>query len=185
MDPQRLARTAGIAGPLVFITSWVVAGSIRDGYDPVHDAISRLAELGAPDRWIVTSGIVVFGVAVMVFGRMLPPLAGWLAIAAGLGSLAVATFPCTEGCPGSGTVTDVAHVIAAGAHYIALVGMALFASRSRVVQAVVLLAGLVLLLHGTGIGPNGAFQRLGLTTLDVWMIVTGLRPETTIGRPRS
>jgi hypothetical membrane protein len=152
-----------------------VAGSIRDGYDPMTDAISRLAEIGAPNRWIVTTGMVTFGVAVIVFGRSLPRRAAWLAVVAGVASLAVAAFPCTEGCPGGGSFTDVAHVLAAGVHYVALVGMALLASRSPVVRVVVLGAGTALLLHGSGIGPNGALQRLGLTTLDAWMIARAIR----------
>jgi hypothetical membrane protein len=176
---DRLPRVAGVLGPSAFIASWVVAGALRDGYDPVHDAISRLAELGAANRWIVTTGMVTFGFSVIVFGRMLPKPAALLALVAGLASLAVAAFPCTEGCPGSGSFTDIAHVIAAATHYVALVGMALLASRTPGARIVVLGAGVALLLHGTGIGSNGALQRLGLTTLDAWMIATA-----TSSRPR-
>lgn len=180
--PPPASRASGIIGPVVFISSWVIAGAIRDGYDPVHDAISRLAEIGAPNRWIVTTGITVFGLAVIVFGRMLPTPARALAAIAGLSSLAVAVFPCTEGCPGAGSFTDVAHSVAAGTHYVALVGMAFFASRSTALRGVVLTGGSFLLLHGIGIGPNGAFQRLGLTTLDGWMILTSIRPEAVLGK---
>jgi hypothetical membrane protein len=178
MHLRRVAQIAGVVGPVVFITSWVVAGALRDGYDPMHDAISRLAELGAPNRWIVTAGMVTFGAAVPIFARLLSPGARLFAVVAGLSSLAVAAFPCSEGCPGDGEFTDTAHGLAAGAHYVSLIAMGLVASRSVAARAVVLAAGGALLLHASGIGPNGGLQRLGLTTLDLWMITLAVRPWT-------
>jgi hypothetical membrane protein len=168
-----------VVGPFVFIVSWVVAGALRDGYDPVHEAISRLAELGAPNRWIVTTGMATFGIACIFVGRAWKVHAGLVGVAlvaAGIASLFVAAFPCTEGCPGSGSFTDVAHTLSAGTHYIAFAGGTLVAARlarSARFRSWSLAAGVAgagaLIVHATGAGPNGLFQRIGLTTLDLWL----------------
>src|SRR5688500_6922534 len=106
---RRTRAVAGIAGPTAFIASWLIAGWLREGYDPVNDAISRLAELGAPNRWIVSTGMVTFGGACLLFAPRLNRPASSVLSVAGVASLVVAAFPCTEGCPGPGTVTDAGH----------------------------------------------------------------------------
>jgi Protein of unknown function (DUF998) len=152
------------------VTSWVVAGALRAGYDPVHDAISRLAEIGAPDRLIVTSGMVIFGLGCLIVAP------GWerapriALLVAGLSSFGVAAFPCTEGCPGSGSLTDTMHSVMAGIHYVALVTTPFLAGPAFWGPAAAVLAALALSAHVWGPGPNGLMQRIGLTTLDVWLI---------------
>ena len=152
----------------------MVAGTLRPGYDPVTDAISRLAELGAPNRWIVTSGMIAFGLGALVFAGLLRRSAAVALVIAGLSSFAVATFPCTQGCPGGGSFTDVAHVLAAAAFYVAFVLVPLLHHRRGPVVVVALVAGAALALHGGGVGPNGLLQRSGLTILDAWLVVTAL-----------
>lgn len=152
-----------------------MAGLLRTSYDPVTDAISRLAELGTENRWIVTSGMVAFGIGAIAFAPRLGGRATVALFLAGVASFSVAAFPCTEGCPGNGSFTDVAHVIAAGAFYIAFVATALLVEPRRtsdVVTAVV--AAVALALHASGLGPNGLLQRVGLTLLDAWLFVTAL-----------
>lgn len=198
----RSLALAGIVGPVVFVSSWVVAGLRRDGYDPTEDAISRLAELGAPERWIVTTGIAAFGAACVLMALVLRDR--WSAartssalLAAGLMSFAVALFPCSEGCPGEGSFTDIAHSIAAGGHYIALVLAAVAirwepsapSSWGSASLGCAVLGGTALLLHGTGVGPNGLLQRVGLSVLDLWMMGTAvlvlLSAPTRAGTARS
>ena len=152
----------------------MVAGALRSGYDPVTDAISRLAELGAPNRWIVTSGMVAFGLGVLAFAGLLQRAATTALIVAGLASFAVAAFPCTQGCPGGGSFTDVAHVVAAAAFYVSFVLVPLLHHRRGPAVAVAIVAAVALALHGGGIGPNGLLQRVGLTLLDAWLLVTAL-----------
>ncbi|MDQ3954657.1 MAG: DUF998 domain-containing protein [Actinomycetota bacterium] len=180
-------------GPVWFVSSWTIAGAVRAGYDPVEDAISRLAEIDAPHRWLVSSGMVAFGICALAFSSAWkddhPGGAGALA-AAGLTSLGVAAFPCTEGCPGPGEFTDTAHGVVAGAHYFSFalaavlsaweagkLGRVRYARWSRLAAGA---GGVFLLLHVTGLGPNGLFQRLGLTTLDAWLAgsaLSALRPR--------
>ena len=175
---------AAIVAPVVFITSWVVAGLMRDGYDPVTDAISRLAELGAPNRWIVTTGMVSFGVGCLVFAPVLrrsSTAASISMVVAGIASLGVAAFPCTAGCPGpDGFDTNLGHVVSAGIHYLAF-GAVPFLVARRVegrYRSFCLVAGLCASLalgaHAAGLGPNGLLQRTGLTILDLWLVLTGL-----------
>lgn len=169
----KVRATAGALAPLVFITSWVVAGLLRDGYSPVHDAISRLAELGAPTRWIVSAGMISFGIGCLLFAPCLRGNAVWAMRIAALSSFGVALFPCSPGCPGGSLLTDQGHAIAAGINYVSLAITPLLHSGRRGLPPA-LLAGAFLTVHITGLGPNGLFQRAGLTTLDLWLITTAL-----------
>ena len=163
---------AGVIAPLFFVGCWIVAGKIRDGYDPVTDAISRLAELGAPDRWLVTTGMYVFGIGCIVFAPMLKSRAAAALTVAGIASFGVATFPCTAGCPGTGSFTDVAHGVAAGAHYVAFALAPWFHDRRALPWSAA--ASVALLIHAAGIGPNGLLQRTGLTILDAWLVLVAI-----------
>jgi hypothetical protein len=155
-----------------------VGGAVTDGYSPVHDAISRLAELGAPTRPWMTAGMAAFGVGVPVFGlglRRVVDGPAWLAaLAAGAGSLAVAALPLRPG-------EDVpAHAVAAAASYVAVSLVPLLAApslRGRWRPASIatgVVAGAC--LAATAVGPaHGLFQRLGLTVVDAWIIAMALR----------
>jgi hypothetical protein len=101
---------------------------------------------------------------------------------AGVASVAVAVFPCTEGCPGPGSFTDTAHVVAAGAFYVSFVLVPVLQARSPTHVVVAGVAGVALALHGGGIGPNGLLQRVGLTLLDGWLIATAAPHARTVTR---
>jgi hypothetical membrane protein len=178
---------AGALGPVWFVSSWSIAGALRDGYNPVEDAISRLAEIGAPQRWIVSSGMVAFGACAVAFSTAWKdeqPLGAAALAATGLSTLAVAAFPCTAGCPDAGEFTDTAHGIAAGANYLFFVLAAALsgrdgakAGRLRYAKLSWIAAGaggLFLAIQASGLGANGLFQRLGLTTLDAWLVGSAL-----------
>ena len=159
----------------------MVAGLLRENYSHVQEAISRLAEQGAPNRWIVTTGMTVFGVSCIAFSPVVEEGRKPLFLA-GLASLGVAAFPCSPGCPGAGELTDTAHTIAAGTIYVALTAApAANALRSssrpyaRYSLATAIVAGTALAVHAFGEGPNGLFQRIGLTTNDLWLVVTAAR----------
>ena len=166
---------AGVVAPIVFVASWIIAGLLRRDYDPTSQAISRLAEIGAPRRWIVTAGMVVFGVGTWAFSRRLRPRAALALAAASIASVGVALFPCSPGCPGAETVTDTGHALFAGILYVALTATPVLQSRSPYAVLTSLLAATALALHIGGVGPNGLFQRLGLTGDDVWLVVTAAR----------
>jgi hypothetical protein len=171
---ERAGAALQIAGVITFILAWSVLGSIRDGYSPIHDAISRLAELGAPHRELMTIGIVAFAAGAVAFAPVLGGRGGIALATAGMASFGVAFFPCTERCPGPGEATDTAHTLAAGIHYVALVAAPLLVSRERKALFVSVVAAIALGLHGIGVGPNGLLQRIGLTTLDIWIVSLAL-----------
>ena len=156
----------------MFATSWIVGGLLREGYDPINDAISELAALGTSRRWLVTSGMVSFGLGALAFSPELRGAARASLAVAGAASLGVAAFPCTEGCPGWGEFTDNGHAVAAGIHYVAFASTPLLASRSPVSRTAALIAAVALGSHVAGLGPNGLMQRIGLSTLDLWLAAT-------------
>ena len=173
--------------PTSFVGAWLVGGLMADGYDPLSDAISRLAAEGAPTRLLMTAGLVAFGVLVPVWARVLGDRLGSPALrrvvaTAGLAALAVALLPLTrEG----GTLQDALHTVAAGIGYVAMAATPLVAApllRRRghshaaaasvavgILSATSLVATLVVGEDGT-VG-SGGFQRLGLTVVDAWHVV--------------
>ncbi len=65
--PFQLAAACGIAAPVAFVVSTVLAGVLREGYDPTTQAISELFEVGAPTSTIVVVGFVAFGLLALPF----------------------------------------------------------------------------------------------------------------------
>ena len=172
---RRAGPVLAIAGVASFVLAWTTLGAVRKGYDPVEDAISQLAELGAPHRELMTAGIIAFGVGSISFAPSLGRKAGVALALAGVGSMGVAAYPCTEGCPGPGELTDTGHFLAAGLHYVAFTATPLLASRSRPARLAAAVAAVALGMHAIGIGPNGLLQRVGLTTLDAWLVAAAVK----------
>ena len=189
MTAGRLSAVAGLLGTPLFVVSWLVAGDVRSGYDPRAQAISELAELGSPTRWIVTLGLIVFGVLTVAFapsvGRVLRAGAAAVAVAVnGAATVMIALFPCTAGCPGAdASASDLGHMLAATVAYVALVLAPLVAAltfarrgeRSRAVTsaAFALVTAAVLLSWLAGVTPDagGTLQRVATTTGDAWFVV--------------
>ncbi|TAL20966.1 MAG: DUF998 domain-containing protein [Frankiales bacterium] len=180
--PRTVAAACGIVAPLAFVGAWLVGGLVTDGYDPLADAISRLAREGAPTRALMTTGFVVFGLLLPMWavrlGRELGSSAVRnAAVVAGLATLGVALLPLTrEG----GQPQDVGHAVAAGIGYAAMaltpllavgplrrIGQDRAAGTSLVVGALSALAlvGTVLVVD-----RGGGLQRLGLTVVDLWHV---------------
>lgn len=175
----RYAAVGGVIGPAAFVGAWTLAGLSASHYSPTQDAISRLAETGAPTRVAMTAGFVVFGIGVPVYSRALRAALGgpaWVtAFATGVATLGVAAVPL-----GSPT-RDTVHGWLASAGYVTLAATPLFASRrfsragrqgwarastlSAVVSAVCLAAT-------TAGRDHGLFQRVGLGAVDIWIVVT-------------
>ena len=174
--PRRLGAVCGVLGPSAFVAGWLVNGARTPGYDPLVDAISRLAAEGAPTRTAMTACLVAFGVLVPVWARTLareldrPALLPVVTVA-GLATLAVAALPLTEQ---GGQLQDAGHAAAALTGYVAMAATPLVAASalppgprraSLVTGAVSALALLVSVVTGSG----GA-QRLGLTVVDAWHV---------------
>lgn len=194
-----------VVGVALYVATWFVLGLLAPAYDPLQDAISQLFDLGAPplQRWTLTWVLVVTGVALLPVGfvldRVLPGegrLGAWLTTVAGIGTVLVAFFPCTAGCPGFGSsATDSLHVITAGGGYLGLVTAPLaWAWRLRgTEEARLAVAGLVLgTLATLGFVVRNAFgldsfgglqQRVFNTAADVWFVLAAVRGLTLLRRP--
>jgi hypothetical membrane protein len=173
---RRLA-VGGLVGPAAFVTAWAVLGTRIDGYDPMQDAISRLAADGAPDQALMTAGFVTYGLGLALFAVPLREgLAGraWMTAAAtGAAALGVAALPL------DGWAGDAPHNAAAALGYLTLAATPLlaagplaalghrrWAARSRLAGA---LSGLCLVAT-TVDEASGFFQRAGLTIGDAWIV---------------
>jgi hypothetical membrane protein len=170
----------GVVGPVAFVAAWLGAGLATGGYSAVEGAISDLAAVGAPHRGLMTLGFVVFGVAVPIYGlalrRVLPGWSWLAAVVCGVATLGVAAVPLGRG-------TDGLHGAFAGLGYVALTLVpALAAPQFRRAGhlrwwvgscTLAVIAGLSLL--ATTVGPaHGAFQRLGLTAGDAFLVASAV-----------
>lgn len=180
---RRAARFAGVAGPAGFIAAWAVGGAVKDGYSPVSEAISRLAEQGASTQPLMTAGLLGFGLLMPVFARGLGQELGSPAVAAAvttsaLATLAVAAFPLSaEG----GTTVDTMHNLAAAVAYAAnVVGPVAAAPHLRTTAArrgsYALSAAMAAALVGSVALDDltGLLQRTGLTLYDGWAVALAL-----------
>lgn len=190
---RRLGAVCGVLGPAAFVTGWAVDGARTPGYDPLRDAISRLAAEGAATRPSMTACFVVFGVLVPVWALTLAreldrPALRPVVTVAGLATLAVAALPLTAQ---GGQLQDAGHAAAALTGYAAMAATPLVAARAlpagarrASVATGVVAAGALLASVLTG---SGGAQRLGLTVVDAWHVVvaTGvlLRPRSSTLRP--
>jgi hypothetical protein len=191
----RAALWFGLIAVGLYVGGWLVAGMVRDGYDPRLQAISELFELAAPwsSRGLVVAGLVLSGVAFLVLApalhRGLPgqgQLGPLLVVLAGLGTLGVVAAPCTPGCPGAATTaSDRWHTIMAGTGYTALVLAPLaFAWRLRRAEprlaawSLALGGGAALLfgLYVAGLvtAAPGLQQRVFNTLADAWYVLVAL-----------
>jgi hypothetical membrane protein len=55
---------AALAGQLVFVASWIVAGALDPGYSHLEQGVSELGAGDAENAWIVNAGIVVLGLSI-------------------------------------------------------------------------------------------------------------------------
>lgn len=193
---ERVLMVLTIVGVLVYVATWAVLGVLADGYDPLQQAISELFDLGVPawQRQVLAGVLLVTGIALLPVGpvldRRLPGtgrLGPALAVLAGVGTMAVAFFPCTAGCPGTGTTfTDTMHTVLAGGGYIGLVLAPLaFAWRLRdtawrdLAVAGVVLGGLAtvgfLVRNLAGIEAYAGLQQRVFNTLaDAWYVLAAV-----------
>ena len=173
----------GVVGPVAFVAAWVLAGASASGYSAINDAISDLAAIdaGRSTRLLMSLGFVVFGIGLIQFGLALRELVrgpAWIA--------AIATGACTLGVaatPLGGWFGDGVHAAFAGLGYVTLVLLPLLAAgplaragrRTLGRAAVVIAAVAAVCLIVSTLGPaHGFWQRLGLTVVDGWIVITAL-----------
>lgn len=181
-------RFAGLVGPAAFVGAWAIGSAVKDGYSPVSDTISRLAEQGASTQPLMTAGFLGFGLLMPVFARGLGQALGSPAVQAAVttsavGTLVVAACPLS---PEGGTTVDSLHLVAAGIAYAANVVGPLLAAphlRSRAARraSYALSAAMAAALVGSLAvdDQTGLLQRTGLTMYDAWAVALAL---TVLGR---
>ncbi len=171
-----------VVGPVAFVSAWAVGGARTAGYSPVHDAISRIAAVGAPERALMTAGFVVYGAGVLagapalrrsVVGRAWPAV-----VVNGVATWAVAALPLDVSDAG-----DLAHGVAATVGYVSLAAVPALAAaplaaaghrgpaRASAVAAVAIAACLAMTVVADA---KGLAQRTGLGIGDAWLIAAGL-----------
>jgi hypothetical membrane protein len=179
----RWLALGGVIGPATFIGAWATGGIVTDrDYSPVNDAISRLAAVGADTRPLMTSGFIVFGVALPAFALALRdrlPGRAWVTAAAtGVATLAVAATPLDRS-----KLVDGLHGVSATVGYVTLAATPLLSAQPlfrrghRALAGAGLVAAFVsavcLALTASPL-PTGLFQRLGLTASDAWIAATAV-----------
>lgn len=176
---MRTPALTGILAPACFVGGWLVAGARARDYDPLHDAISQLARVGAPTRPVMTAGFVGFGLLALPWARTLSRSLGDQRLLGSVGLAGVATL-ATAALPLGGPLGDGAHAVAAGLGYVGMASSPVIGARSLTGKAkaasyavgVVSAASLVGSLAGA---YDGGFQRLGLTVVDVWFVAMAVR----------
>lgn len=169
---RKLFPAGGVLGPAGFIAAWSILGATTSAdYDPLQDAISRLAEVDAPTQAGMTAGFVAFGIGVPLFGLALKRQGSpaWpAAVATGLATLGVAATPLE-----TSKAVDLLHGAFATIGYATLAATPwLGGGRGSKVLAV--LSGTA--LAATVLGPyHGLLQRVGLTIGDAWIAAQAVR----------
>ena len=196
-DRDRALLLLGVVGVAAYVATWALLGIVAPDHDPFRDAISQLFDLGAPvpHRTLLTTVLAVTGVLLVAVAfaldRALPGegrVAVWLTVVAGLGTVLVTPFPCSDGCPGFGvTTTDTLHTVLAGGGYVGLVLAPLaWAWRLRdtdeglLVLLGLLLGGLATVGFVTrnvvGLDALGGLQqRVFNTAADLWFVAAAVR----------
>lgn len=166
---------------MAFVGAWATGAAITSqSYSAVHDTISRLAAIGADTRPLMTTGMVVFGLAVPLYGlalrRALPGPAWIAAVTAGVATLGVAAAPLNHS-----DLVDGVHLVAAGVGYVALALVPVFAHKDLVAAGHRVLAGFGSIAAGVAglslitslvVEQSGLFQRIGLTAGDSFLMAS-------------
>jgi len=178
-----------IWGPGLFMVAWMFGGFFLVGYSPVHDRISELAAVRAPTRVLMTLGFAAYGVGVGTSAWPLRRVIGKPAAAA-LGLNATFTLGVMLTPLDRSPDIDFLHAVFAALAYLSLavagpLASLAFRRRSLILAVVSFVVGLVTMVGlGASLGDTapGLFQRLGLTTTDVWSMAIGL--GVVVGRLR-
>ncbi len=170
------------AAPVSFVAAWAIGGARTPGYSPMHDAISRIAAVGAPQRGLMTAGFVAYGAAALVgatglrdtvVARIAPAV-----VVNAAATVAVALLPLDRSDLG-----DSLHAVAAASGYVSLAVIPALAAeplvrsgRRRWAAASVTAAALIgaCLVATTVLDAKGLAQRSGLGIGDLWLIAAGL-----------
>lgn len=179
---RKVTRFAGIVGPFSFVSAWIIGSVMAETYSVSDNAISQLASVSAPTRWLMTAGFVIYGIAMPIFATFireaLSPGAGWATALSGIATLAVAALPLDFSAS-----MDAAHGAAAFIAYAGIVLAPLFGGReflrcshrwAGITSLILAAVSCVSLIASIVSSDNGLFQRIGLTLGDIWFLAIAL-----------
>ena len=103
---RKIFLVCGILIPFIYILLYVLGGALRPGYNHISDSVSELLSPGAPNRSLITTidliyGLlhIVFGIGVLQFIRdgeyntTTANIGAWFIIGAGVAIIGTAIFP--------------------------------------------------------------------------------------------
>ncbi len=64
-DINRWLALGGVVGPIIFVLTFMLAGAIRAGYSPIHQAISDLGV--GPNPWLLNAPLIIMGLLLVAF----------------------------------------------------------------------------------------------------------------------
>lgn len=189
---DRLLALCGVIGPAAFVAAWGIGAVVNDrDLSVIDDAISQLAHVDTNTRWLMTAGLVTFGVGVGIAAAGLRSTIGRAAAFAlavtATSTLAVAALPL-----GVSDLVDRLHGVAAGIGYLALAAAPIAAARPlrrHGARTLARLGTIAAAVSATSLGAslvtdaNGAFQRIGLTVVDVWIVTVAAGVAAGARRP--
>lgn len=196
----RAALLSSTAAALSLIGGWTLAQSVQQpDFDPVRESISALAAIATPNRWVMTTALVLTGLMHLVTAWGLPGMR-WqgraILAGAGVATVGVAALPL----PGRGEGSAV-HTGVAAAAFVLLAVWPWFGTHDRAegllrpqvarAASVVLLVAVVSLTMTLAL-PTGVFglhERLVAAALVLWPAATAAvawwRAGWPIGAPDS
>ena len=191
----------GAVGPIVFIATYLINGTLQPGYSSWHDSISTLSL--APYGWIQVLNFMLYGLLTLCFAEGLRRSGiskSWgfaLLVIAGLGLLAIGPFRTDPvlGFPNgeSSTITAVGTVHSTASLVVFLTfpaavlvtarrssrGWLFFSIATSILSlaAVALFFGAVTAAngHAGGDSPAGLYERLPTVLIGVWQVLFVLR----------
>ncbi len=196
----RLLALGGVIGPLMFVVACTIAGFLRPGYSPLHQAISDLGV--GPLAWLLNVPLIVMGLLLIAccasFLRTLGPALGdpWRWVCSGLLALPGLGFAWagifTEAPP---TVTlhwvvgmplvaigSIAGFLVTGRHLRRLDSWHGIGTYS--IAASVASLALIMVMFGTwNLGIGGVTERVFFAEIIAWYVVVGWRLANNPSRP--
>lgn len=94
--PPGWVLATALTAPVAMIGGWTLAAALQDGFDPVRETISELAAGTSAHPWVMTTGLLLTGLAHLGTAsglRAAAPAGRGLLALGGLGTAAVAALP--------------------------------------------------------------------------------------------
>ncbi|SDL43396.1 DUF998 domain-containing protein [Kriegella aquimaris] len=197
-NKNRFLGLAGVAGPVLFICTTIIAASLSSDYNHISHFISELGATGTHTEQLmnfagfVPSGILIalFGIALLLHLTKKPIhiIGSTLLIVFGTGMAIAGLFSCDQGCPPDGSLESIIHDrVSAITFMSAITGILLLGfsfnrtsafekfRRYSVITGILSLALLLIMISSfESRNLTGLWQRLLLLSLFLWTSRIGL-----------